>query len=420
MARTLTPQDCHELMNLLQAEAIGKDNSIQVVDSSTFVSAGEKVLASGIENTINTLYMLAGRLYVASRKYRGKLGLITAISSGAYSDRLLKISTYSKKAQAAGQWNTDLYTNLAPGYTSGENGGASVKSQWEQNPPVNLEVNFGGRSVYDFSITIYEDQLKQAFRNEGEFAKYWAGVMQEFANDLEQYKEDWNRLAIINRICADYDMVDLRGDETVVDLIAEFNKEFDTTYTRKELLTTYIKEFLEFLVARLKIDTQRLTERTVKYHWNPTKTVGGVEYDLLRHTPYSKQKFIVHSHFWTKAKAYVLPEIFNENRLSYDNFEEVSYWQNFNDPTAVKGTPAINDENFAQIKGDAVDLPYVFGILFDDDAVVTDFQIDYVRSTPVEARKGYRNIWYGFARNICSDATENSIIYILGEGGANP
>ena len=186
------------------------------------------------------------------------------------------------------------------------------------------------------------------------------------------------------------------------------------------MLTTYIKEFLEFLVARLKIDTQRLTERTVKYHWNPTKTVGGVEYDLLRHTPYSKQKFIVHSHFWTKAKAYVLPEIFNENRLSYDNFEEVSYWQNFNDPTAVKGTPAINDENFAQVKGDAVDLPYVFGILFDDDAVVTDFQIDYVRSTPVEARKGYRNIWYGFARNICSDATENSILYILGEGGANP
>ena len=54
MARTLTPRDCHVLMNLLVKEATGQDAQIQVVDSSTFVSAGEQVLATGTENVFLT------------------------------------------------------------------------------------------------------------------------------------------------------------------------------------------------------------------------------------------------------------------------------------------------------------------------------------------------------------------------------
>ena len=44
MARVLTPQDCHALMNLLVKEATGQNAEIQEVNSSNFVSAGELVL----------------------------------------------------------------------------------------------------------------------------------------------------------------------------------------------------------------------------------------------------------------------------------------------------------------------------------------------------------------------------------------
>jgi hypothetical protein len=44
-----------------------------------------------------------------------------------------------------------------------------------------------------------------------------------------------------------------------------------------------------------------------------------------------------------------------------------------------------------------------------------DYQLDTARSTPVEARKGYRNLWYTFAKNIISDTTENSIIYYMAD-----
>ena len=417
MARLLTPHDAHALMNLLQAEAIGKDNVIQAVDSSTFVSAGEAVLATGMENVINSLYLLVGRLYCASRAYKGKLSIVEAISTGAYSHRLAKISTYSRRSQASGNWNTDLYTNLAKGFTAGENPDGnndpqSTKSQWEQNPPVNLEVNFAGSNVYDFSITVYEDQLKSAFRNESEFIEYANSIMTEFNNDMEQYKEHKSRMLILNRIGADFDMQSMRPG-SVVNLTAAFNNEFGTAYTSEQLRTTYLKDFLAFVVAKFKIDSEYMTERSLLYHWSPTKTINGEDYDLLRHTPYDKQKLLMYSPLYTKAEAYVLPEIFHDDRLSIDNFEAINYWQNINDPAAVDVIPAINDSDFKQVAGDEVKLPYMVAMIYDTDGLMLDYQVEYARSTPVEARKGYRNLWFGVSFNAISDPTEKSIIYYM-------
>ena len=170
MARRLAPKDCYALMNALVAEATGQQSTIQAVDTSTFVSAGETVLATGTENVLNSLAMVVGRRLVAVRPYNAPLRLINAIDTGLYSDRLLKDSFYSRYAQPSGAFNTDLYTNLATGFTSGENVGGSpaaaqsTKSQWEQNLPVPLELNFAGRNTWQDCSTIPEIQLQQAFR----------------------------------------------------------------------------------------------------------------------------------------------------------------------------------------------------------------------------------------------------------------
>ena len=54
MARVFTPVDGHVIMNLLYKQATGLDN-LSVVDSSSFVSAGETVLNTGMENVLNSL-----------------------------------------------------------------------------------------------------------------------------------------------------------------------------------------------------------------------------------------------------------------------------------------------------------------------------------------------------------------------------
>ena len=121
MARSLTPRDCHALMNLLVKEATGQDNAIQAVDSSTFVSAGELVLSTGTENVMNALSVVLGRTFMATRPYNAKLAIINAINSGVYTNRMRKISYYSRESLASGMFNTQLYTNLSEGFTNGQN-----------------------------------------------------------------------------------------------------------------------------------------------------------------------------------------------------------------------------------------------------------------------------------------------------------
>ena len=74
MPRVLSPQDCHVLMTELVKQATGRTD-IAVVDTSSFVSAGETVLQTGMENTLNALSLLIGRTFMAVRPYESKLSI---------------------------------------------------------------------------------------------------------------------------------------------------------------------------------------------------------------------------------------------------------------------------------------------------------------------------------------------------------
>lgn len=416
MARTLTPRDIHALMNQLVHEATGQSD-IAVVDSSTFVSAGEKVLATGTENVLNSLAIVMGRTFMAVRPYKAKLQIINALNTGMYTNRMRKISIYSRDAQASGDFNTQLYTNLQGGFDNGSNPNAegtaqSTASMWVQNKPEVLEMNFGGTSTWEDSTTIYENQLKIAFRSEEEFGQFVSAIMTEKANDIESQKEAFNRMILLNYIAGLYDM---NTAGTVINLTKTFNDEMGTSYTSEELRTTYAKEFLEFFTAEFKIQSDYMTNRSKNYHWSPSKTdAAGNSLVLLRQTPKDKQRFIYFSPLFTKAKAKVFPEIFNPEYLLTEQGEGVTYWQNINAPTEINVKPAIPDDvTGLQKEGNAVELDYVVGVLYDADALMVDYQLDRAATTPLEARKNYRNMWWSFCRNAINDFTENAILFIM-------
>lgn len=431
MARTLTPLDAHAIMNALVAQATGQ-TSVTATDTSSFVAAGELVLATGIENTLNALSLVLGRTLMAVRPYGAKLGMINALNTGAYSHRLRKISFYSREALPAGDWNTDLYNNLVTGYDNGSNGATgstpptnSTESMWVQNKPVPLEVNFAGSSVWQDSTTVYEYQVKQAFRDEQSFNAFVAGILTEKGNDIESQKEAFNRMTLLNYIAGVYDLDAASSAGRVVNLTSEFNTYYNisTPYTTSELLTTYLKEFLEFFTSEYKKYSDLMTYRSASFHHAPAGPNGEV---LLRHTPKDKQRFICYNPFWLKARAMVMPEIFAPQYLAEPQFEAVDFWQSFEDGPAIKVTPAIPDFDSTsgtfgtQVAGSAVSLDYVLGILYDEDAIMTDFQLESSATTPLEARKRYRNIWWSFAKNSINDFTENAIIFTMedpSEGG---
>lgn len=424
MARALTPQDCHAIVNLIAKEISGQDATIQAVNSSNFVSVGETILASSKENIYNALSTVMGRTLVAVRPFRAPLWLINAENTGVYTHRMRKISFYDKGALASGDFNTQLFTNLAEGFDNGENpagsppAAQSTTSMWEQHQTVPVELNFGGSSVMEFCITWYEDQVRNAFRSESDFSLFWSGAMTEYANQIEQRKEAFNRMTMLNFMAGIYDQTSA-GTEAV-NLTTAFNTYYNISpaYTTQELLTTHLKEFLAFFVATFKMYSKRMENRSAKYHITPPKTDGsGNNMYILRHTPRDRQRVLLYEPLFMQAEAQVLPEIFNDQYLDIDRqYEGVMFWQNEIESSKISVTPAIPDFTLGTQKaGNAVTLNYVVGLLYDEDALMVDYQLETANTSPLEARKRYRNTWLSIARNSINDFTENAVLFYMAD-----
>lgn len=416
MARTLTPQDAYALVNAISAQMNGS-GSLTATDTSSFISVGETLLAAGKENVLNALSLVIGRTLVAVRPYDAKFRLINSINSGVFSNRIRKISFYSRPAKPAGFENTQLNAgNLKAGHDNNADstsGSTATPSMFEQVPAVPLEVNFAGSNVYQSGITVYEVQLQKAFRSEADFNAFVSGMMVEVGNDLEMYKESLQRALVLNYIAGVYTM---NKSGSVVNLTAAYNSLYSTSYTTAQLQTTYLESFLKFFVETLQTYSDRMTHRSDLYHWAPAK----VGYTLLRHTPKEKQKLFIYNPFMIKARATVMPSIFNDQYLSVDNYEGIDYWQSIDTPAAINIKPAIietdstdSDYGTQIAAASAVSLSNVMAVLFDEDALMVDYQLDSALSSPIEARKRYYTVWNSISAGYLADYTENCIVFTM-------
>lgn len=430
MARALTPQDGYAIMTELGRQATGQKN-IAVVDMHSFVSVGETVLASGKENVFNAISSLVGRTLVAARVYTGKLALMNALDTGTFTHRLRKISFYSKDPLPSGWFNTNLFTNLADGFTNGENpdgGGVaqSTKSMWEQHQAMPVEMNFAGSTPWQYCITIYENQINEAFRDPVELAQFIAGMLQEHRNDIETTREAFNRMALLNRIlsCYLYDKGAGWTKGQAINMTTVYNTFYGTNYTSAQLRSTYLKPFLELMTATIKETLDFMGERTAERHLPLTKTVNGVSYSILRHTPMDRIRMYLYRPLIRRAEAIVMPEIFRPEYLQMSQYEPIDFWQsNYSDATRpqVKGRCAYHDKSTGQqtTSGDMT-LDYVIALITDVDGLMTDFQLETANTTPLEARKGYRNTWLSFAKNAIDDPTENAVLIYMNDEDVTP
>ena len=120
-----------------------------------------------------------------------------------------------------------------------------------------------------------------------------------------------------------------------------------------------------------------------------------------------------------------MPEIFNDSYLKLDTqFEPVEYWQS-NTSDVVRPQISWTGSYYDKVSGEqkattAQTLDYLVGVLFDEDAIVTDTQLQDVAVSPLEARKKFRNTWNTYAFNAINDQTENMTIFIMDDSGVTP
>lgn len=399
MANVLTPVDVYALMNAVVSQATGRSD-LAVVDTTTFASVGEIVLRTGTENTLNAISTVIGKTIFSVRPYKGKLESLR-VAQQRWGGQVRKIINLYDEAEKSDDWNTDAAQNAIAD-------GGSV-DMYKIRKPKAVQLNFYGTKVLQKHITRFRDQLSLAFHNEDEFIGFIDSVMVEFSNEIELLNEAESRTTLLNFMAGISSM-----GLTEVDLVAEYNNEYGTQYTRAQLLSTYIESFMKFVAAEIKIYSSRLTDMSTLYHANLT----GYN-KIMRHTPKERQKMVMYEPIFIKTQAEVYSGLFNPEYLDIGSFEGVNYWQSQSNPTAINVKPNILDiANGASKNAEvAVELDYVLGILFDEEACGVMPQFDYSSTTPFNSAGGYYNMFMHWRFNSYCDYTENAVLFVMGEGG---
>lgn len=395
---SLTPVDVYAIMNEVVSQATGRTD-LAVVDTSSFVSVGETLLRTGTETTLNAISTVLARTIFSIRPYKAKLDSLR-VGDERWGAQIRKITYLYDEAEES----TDM--NAASHLTTLDDGNSI--DHYKIRKPKCVQLNFYGESLLQKHITRFRHQLDQAFRSESEFAQFVDGVMVEFFNEVELLNEGKSRSCIANFIGGIHDM-----GLTEVDLVAEYNTKYGTTKTRDDLLSTDLVSFMQFVASTIKTYSSRLTDMSAKYHANLTgKPV------IMRHTPKSMQKMFMYEPFFIETQATVYSQIFNPKYLDIGTFEGVNFWQSQNAPTTVKVKPNILNVADGKSKtGNQVEIPYVLGILFDENACGVQSIFDYSAVTPMNAAGGYSNIYYHWKFREYCDYTENAVLFVLGEGG---
>lgn len=394
---SLTPVDVYKIVNDMNSQMFGT-KEIAVIDATSFVSVGEKMLRSGTENIMNAMAVTFMTNYFPNTPYIGKVRIIDETSErwGAIT---LETVPLHQDEEPSEDTNTDLNATQF-------DDGNSVDMYKIKKPKV-VQLKFYGTKKEQNHITRLNDQLSQAFRSTEEFSNFYTSVMAEFRNDIEQAMEAGRRLAICNYIAG----VSAMGLYEV-DLTQEYNAEHGTTYNGLQLRTTQAKDFVPWFVAYVQNLSDCMTERSTLYHANFTGQ------DILRFTPKEYQKFIMLNSFWKQAQTSVLSAAFNDKYLKIADVEFVNYWQSIKNPEQIKIKPNILDLATGASKDATtnIELPYVLGCIFDRRAVGVNYQFTKTITTPVNAAGDYYNTYVHYRKNYWNNYTHNGVVFVMGDG----
>ena len=397
-SNVLGVQDAYQLINAISAQSVGA-TGLTATDTSSFVKVAEAIMQTGLESTMNAIGYVLGRTIFSIRPYRSKLASLER-DPERFGMITRKITYLMKGASKSNNWNTQIdATQLADG--------ASV-DPFVINAPKAVQLCIPGAETLQTDYTIFKDQLRLAFSNESEFIRFWETVALHVMNMIELQKESKSRVVLCNFIAAKYQTE--AGQIGCRDLVYDFNVAFNTSYTREQLLTTYADAFWKFVAAEIKNDSERLSDMTAYHHQH----IDGYD-PIIRHTPKERQKLVVYGPAFNQEKAYVFSTLFNPQYLDIATTEEVTHWQSKDYPASISITPSVFNGSTGEANaGDPVEIPYVLGALFDEEALGIMPKFDSAGSIYNPYGEYTNMVWHWLYKSYC-DYTENGIVYVLGD-----
>lgn len=378
----------------LYKEATGQYPSIQVTDTTDFISVGTTLLQGGLDPIISALSQVLSRTIFSIRPYSQKFKDLN-ISEEKWGAVVRKINFMDTALDSQ-----DDRLTLTDG--------ASVDQYVVKKPKV-VQTNFYGATQYQDSITIFRDQLNSALKDPAEFGRFIAGVMQNIADKLTQIKESEARALLANMIATKYSV----DTTNAINVLQAYYDETGVTLTPATMFdVTNYTAFSRWLAGFMATLMEKMSERSLKFHMNITGK------ELMRHTEPRYMRKYISSNVANHIDAAVASGLYNEERVTkvLDGAEKVSYWQNIDDPWTVDCQPTYLDTSTGNVT-DAlagVKVENIIGCLFDEEALGMTTASTWTANSPFNAKGGYYNIFWHFTQRLYNDFTENFVLLYAG------
>ena len=387
--------DAAVLLNSIVSQATGK-TSLVATNLQDFISVGQTALSVGVDPLMQAISQVLSRNIFSVRPYSEKF-------SGLRADALRWGNHVRKLSIADSDWESDQrYYEAASDFLDN---GDSVDMYKIKMPNV-LQTNFYGQNVVQRSVTIFRDQLNVAFSSPEELMRFVSMIMSNVSDQLAQARESTARMALANFIGAK----NILGAGHVFHLIDEFN-----TATGQSLTGTTIYNpsnyatFIRWVYGFIATISDRMTERSTIYQQNVTGK------EISRHTPKARQKLYISAPQINRMDAEVLSITFNDDRLNLGEVESVGYWQSIQTPDEVNVNPAYMDATGAIVNGAAQNVQNIFGLLFDEEAIMVQSVNEWSAPTPFNAAGGYTNTFWHQSNRYLNDFTEKGVLFLLDE-----
>lgn len=390
--------DAAVLLNSIVSQATGR-TSITPTNLQDFISVGTTALSVGPDPLMQAISQVLSRTIFSVRPYSEKF-------AGLRADALRWGNHVRKLSIADSDWESDQrYYEATSDFL--DNGDAV--DMYKIKMPNVLQTNFYGQNVVQRSITIFRDQLNVAFSNPEDFMRFISMIMSNVSDQLAQAREATARMALANFIGAKATL----GTGHVYHLIDEYNSATGQSLTAATIFQpANYATFIRWVYGFVRTISDRMTERSTIYQQNVTGKA------ISRHTPKARQKFYVSAPQLNRMDAEVLSVTFNDDRLSLGEIESVGYWQSIDDPNKVSVTPSYMGTNGSIVNASAIVVDNIFGLLFDEEAIMVQSVNEWSAPTPFNPAGGYTNTFWHQSNRYLNDFTEKGVLLLLDE--ANP
>lgn len=377
----------YNIMNDVTGEILGESALLQE-DLSNIVDIGVQIFnASSVDNYVKSLVNHIGRVIFVNRPYSGNVPSVL-MDGWEFGSVMEKISAELPDATENESWDlTDR---------------ASYDPNIFYKPKVSAKF-FNKRVTFEIPMSFTEMQVKESFSNAAQLNGFLSMLYNAVDKSLT-VKIDSLVMRTINNmvgetIHADYGSNSLSASSGVkaVNLLYLYNQRYGTSLTAANALTT--PEFIRFASYEMGVMASRLTKMSTLFN------VGGKD----RFTPADMLHVVMLADFRKAADVFLQSGVFHEQFTALPNAEEVPYWQGSGTTYAFSDVSTIN---ITTTSGDIVNVPGVFGVMFDRDALgVTN--LDRRVTTNYNPKAEFFTNWYKFDAGYFNDLNENFVVFFV-------